>query len=356
MANRRGFLAGLFATGLAPMATWADAGAPTHLAAAQRPNGAYALCGLDGAGDVIFTLPLPGRGHAAAAHPIRPEAVALARRPGTFALVLDCLHGKVTAELEAPEGRHFYGHGAFTADGGILFTPENDYEAARGRIGLWDAARGYSRIGDIPSGGTGPHDILRLPGREILIVANGGIETHPDSGRAKLNLPVMRPNLAYVTYDGEILDMIEPPAAEHLNSIRHLAVRADGLAAFAMQWEGPEDTAPALLGLHRLGDVEARHLAAPPADHARLVGYAGSVAFSGDGTRVAITGPRGGAAHVFDPETGALAHILESPDICGVSASGEGLLFTTGTGLALTEDGATVQAPLAFDNHLVKVL
>lgn len=356
MTHRRGFLAGLMATGLAPMATWADAGAPTHLAAAMEPNGRFALCGLAETGEIVFTLPLPGRGHAAAAHPVRPEAVALARRPGTFALVLDCLHGRVLAELEAPEGRHFYGHGAFSADGRTLFTPENDYETARGRIGIWDAARGYRRIGDIPSGGVGPHDTLGLPGRDVLAVANGGIETHPSSGRAKLNLATMRPNLSYVSHDGEILDRVEPPADEHLNSIRHLAVRADGLTAFAMQWEGAAPEAPALLGLHRIGETP-RYLAAPPEDHAVLQGYAGSVAISGDGTEVAITGPRGGAAQVFDCGTGGLARVVRSADICGASASGAGFLFTTGTGAVLVRsgDGPTVTAPLAFDNHLVKV-
>jgi uncharacterized protein len=356
MPGRRSFLTGLMATGLAPMATWADAGAPTHLAACREIDGRFALCGLSSGGEIVFSLPLPGRGHAAAAHPARPEAVALARRPGTFALVLDCIHGRVLAELESPEGRHFYGHGAFSADGRLLFTPENDYEAARGRIGIWDAADGYRRIGEIGSGGTGPHDVMRLPGRDVLVVANGGIETHPDSGRAKLNLAVMRPNLSYVAYDGTVLETVEPPEAEHLNSIRHLAVRSDGLVAFAMQWQGPEDTAPPLLGLHRPG-AASRSLAAPGPAHAILRGYAGSVAFSGDGTEVAITGPKGGAALVFHSDTGALARLVHSPDICGASAAGDGLLFTTGTGRALvgSETGPTVSSPVAWDNHLVKI-
>ena len=62
--------------------------------------------------------------------------MAFARRPGTFALVIDCAEGREVARLHTPEGRHFYGHGAFTPDGGLLFTTENAIEdghrAARG--------------------------------------------------------------------------------------------------------------------------------------------------------------------------------------------------------------------------------
>ena len=74
MPTRRGFLAGLMASGLAPCASWADAGSPAFLAAAKVPSGAFALIGLSATGERLFEIPLPGRGHAAAAHPSRPLA------------------------------------------------------------------------------------------------------------------------------------------------------------------------------------------------------------------------------------------------------------------------------------------
>ena len=83
MTTRRQFLAGVLASGLAPAPTWADAGRPRFLTAAKTPSGAYVLVGLRADLTEAFRLPLPTRGHAAAAHPKRPEAVAFARRPGT---------------------------------------------------------------------------------------------------------------------------------------------------------------------------------------------------------------------------------------------------------------------------------
>ena len=120
---------------------WAAAGSPAYLAAARDPSGAYALFGLDGTGHDIFRIPLPDRGHAAAAHPTAPEAVAFARRPGRFALVIDCVKGRVAHRLDAPEGRHFYGHGAFLQGGAILATSENEIDTGKGASGCGPAQR-----------------------------------------------------------------------------------------------------------------------------------------------------------------------------------------------------------------------
>lgn len=64
MASRRGFIAGLLATGLAPAATWADAGAPAWLSAAGLADGRFVLCGIGPDMDLGFRIALPGRGHA----------------------------------------------------------------------------------------------------------------------------------------------------------------------------------------------------------------------------------------------------------------------------------------------------
>ena len=251
-SNRRQFMAGLLAAGVAPLPTWADAGSPTYLSAAAKSDGTYVLCGINDDLSVGFEIPLPDRGHAATAHPTRPEAVAFARRPGTFAVVIDCVTGAQKAMLAAPDGRHFYGHGAYSSDGALLFTTENDYEVGTGRIGVWDATRGYKRVDDWDSGGIGPHDIKRLPGTDVLVIANGGIDTHPDSGRTKLNIPTMAPKLAYIK-NGAVLEEAALPAALHKNSIRHLAVSRDGMVALGMQWQG-ETQPDSLVGTHRRGE------------------------------------------------------------------------------------------------------
>ncbi len=357
MLSRRRVLGGLAAAGIAGRRAWAAAGAPAFVSAARGPDGRFRLHGVGAAGEILFGIDLPGRGHAAAAHPERAEAVAFARRPGTFAHVLDCARGAVVAELTAPGGRHFYGHGAFSADGRRLYTTENDYTAARGAIGIWDAERGYARLGEVASGGIGPHEIVRLPKGDLFAIANGGIETHPGTGRAKLNLPFMRPNLAYMTGDGRILEVVEPAEEARMNSIRHLAVAGDGTVALAMQWQGDPAHAPPLLALHRRGEV-LRLLMADFAAHRALQGYAGSVAVSGDGADVAITSPRGGQVQRFSMAGGYLGAFAQ-PDVCGLVPHGPGFVATDGGGglTAFRRDRSSIIARhrLAWDNHAIPV-
>jgi hypothetical protein len=356
MTGRRQFLGGLFATGLIPAPTWADAGSPAFLSAAAKTDGGFVLCGISADLKIRFELPLPARGHAAAAHPIRPEAVAFARRPGTFAVVIDCITGEQTATLTCPEGRHFYGHGAFSANGALLFTTENDYEAGQGRIGVWDSRNGYKRIDEFASGGIGPHDIKRLPNTHTLVVANGGIDTHPESGRTKLNIPTMKANLSYIEHD-KIVETASLPSEIHKNSIRHLSVKQDGEVAFGMQWQG-DGPVSALVGTHSRG-AEISLMKATPDQVRQMNGYIGSIAYSTDGKAIAVTSPRGGMLQIYDAKSQNISNDAAIPDVCGVIIMGDRFIVSSGNGdiakFGLKPEAVVSRPDLSWDNHLVSV-
>lgn len=349
MTTRRLFLAGLAALSV-PKPVWADLGSPACLSAGKE-GARYVLHGLSGAGESLFSVDLPDRGHAAAAHPIQPLAVAFARRPGTFALVLDCLTGRVLYRLTPPEGRQFSGHGVFSANGRVLYTSEVIARTSQGRIGLWETG-GFTRIGEWSSGGVGPHDLLRQADG-ALIVANGGIATDPGD-RSKLNLDSMRPNLTRLSPEGRITAQAELPAELHRNSIRHLASGPGGVVAFAMQWEGDPFEPVPLLGLWRPGRPPV--LCPPPETEAlRMQGYAGSIAMTAQGL-IALTSPRGGVVMIHAPDGRHLATHLRA-DACGVAKSGRGFLVTDGSGVVWSCDPAGLR-PLrtggpAWDNHLI---
>jgi hypothetical protein len=355
MTTRRSFMASLLAASALPTLSWADAGNPRYLAAAREPDGGYALFGLSAEGRDTFRVPLPARGHAAAGHPHKPLAVAFARRPGTYALVIDCADGHVLHRLSLPPGRRFNGHGAFSEAGDVLHTSEIEAETGKGIIGQWDATRAYRRIGEFSSAGVGLHEIARIPGTDDLVVANGGIRTAMDDERTKLNLDTMQPNLGYFSAEGRVLDQITLAPDLRLNSIRHLALRADGLVAFAMQSEDEAAFAPPLLGLHRRGGAPVL-ASAPQAQQMRMKGYAGSIAFSGDGRQVALTSPHGGVVSVFDAN-GQFLDMLTRTDVSGVGTAADGFMTTDGLGgmCVIAGNGLT---PLnterrAWDNHLV---
>lgn len=244
----------------------------------------------------------------------------------------------------------------FSQDGALLYTTENDYEAGEGRVGIWDVAAGYTRAGDFSSGGIGPHDIKRLPGTDTLVIANGGIDTHPDSGRVKLNIPTMAPNLSYIA-DGQIIEVATLAPEHHKNSIRHLAIASNGTVAFGMQWQG--DTAePPLAGLHSRGS-KPRSLVASDADLRAMQGYVGSIAFTADDTQVVVTSPRGGLVQRYGVQSAALKDSTSLIDASGVAPASTGVIVSTGTGQLVAvggaEDGIRHRSGLKWDNHLVRL-
>jgi len=356
MTTRRGFLVSLLAAASLPTLGWADAGSPTHLACAGDPDGSFSLHGLRSDGSEAFRIALPARGHAGCGHPTEALAVAFARRPGTYALAVDCARGIVRHRLTSPEGRAFNGHGAFIAGGSVLVTSEQDSVTSDGYVGIWDVEAGFRRMGDVPTGGVGPHDLKLMPSG-LVVVANGGIATDP-TDRTKLNIGSMRPNLAMLDpLANGAAEVAELDSALHQLSIRHLALNANGVVAFAMQWEGrPEELVP-LLGF-RSPDGTLTLAEVPEAEAQLMKGYAGSVAWNGAGTEAAITSPKGGRVQHFD-SAGQFIGSLARPEVCGVAPTDDGLLLSDGLGglVSITSRGARplARAEVAWDNHLVRI-
>ena len=183
--DRRSLLLGSLAfVGASPLHQ-ALAGAVNEIkfvSAARRVAGDYCVLLLRADGSVAREIALSERGHDIAVDRRFGRAVVFARRPGTFAVAFD-LEGKVSPTVfTSDEGRHYYGHGAFSRDGRLLYASENDIAGARGVIGIYNVALNYKKIGEHPSHGLGPHEIILLRDGKTLAVANGGLDTVPDAG------------------------------------------------------------------------------------------------------------------------------------------------------------------------------
>ena len=320
------------------------------------------LTGIDQGGRVRFDLPLPERGHGVAFRPGKDEGLVFARRPGTFAVAFDPVAGVALRRIDAAAGRHFYGHGAFSPDGRYLFTSENDYEAGRGVLGVRDATDGYRRVGELASFGVGPHEVVLMPDGATLAVANGGIRTHPDRDRAKLNLDSMAPSLAYLDLaDGRLRGEYRLAEGYHQLSIRHLAVTGTGGVAIAMQYEGDIRDPVPLVGIHD-GD-RIRLLEAPAGVQAQMRQYGGSVAVDRGGSVIAVSAPRGNLITFWDAVAGAYLTSTMVADGCGVAPIGRpgAFLITSGVGQVMRfepRSGRRTMLTLAdlpesgWDNHL----
>jgi uncharacterized protein len=362
IVDRRAFLAGtgaLLAAGLASRSAAALATSEALiLAPAMRPDGNFAVMVLSERGDLIREIALPARGHDLAVHGARGRAVAFARRPGTFAVAFDILARDAPLVFAAEPGRHFFGHGAYSADGKLLFATENDNTAGTGVIGIYDATDSYKRIGEFPTRGIGTHEAILLPDGKTLAIANGGIETNPEWGREELNLSTMDPSLAFVDLDGHLIAQHQLPARYHQLSIRHMAVGADGKIWFGTQWAGDPLATPPLVGRASLeGGLEL--VATPEPELREMRRYVGAMAASRDGTLISASAPRGGYVVHFSAESGRYVGRTPIPDSSGVTSYGErSVLASNGAGLIaeLGADGGdreTARLPgIAFDNHL----
>jgi hypothetical protein len=323
-------------------------------------NNASVAC-FDAEGAEIFSAALPARGHDVTVRPGTHDVAVFARRPGNWFAVVSGQTGDVRSLVHAIAGRHFFGHGAFSADARLLYATENDIGTGGGVIGIYDATDGYRRIGELPSGGIGPHDLALLPDGRSLVIANGGLRTHPDNGREILNPEGMKPNLALADLTrGEITARHELDADLSKLSIRHLAVRPDGLVAFGCQHQGGEDEAPPLLGLLRPGGTPVM-LEIEDDALFRMRNYIGSVSFDDTGNYLAATSPQGGSVLVWSVARGKVSRSVMITDVSGAAPnSTASFLVTSGnTGLSTLDPSGLSPAPggqrWIWDNH-AKVL
>jgi hypothetical protein len=256
--DRRSFIQAVAAVGAADFITPALAGFGEdgiYVSGCRQGDGSFAAVLFDARGQDIAVLPVETRLHDTTYSHVLNRAVIFARRPGTLAFVIDLGRREIESTIVSPIGRHFYGHGVFSSDGRILYATENDVASGEGRIGLYDSSDGYRRIGEIHSGGVGPHELLLHPDGSSLVVANGGIRTNPETGREKLDLDTMVSSLARISLEhGDITELVELPKALRRLSLRHLSVDGTGIV-----WFGARSHCPSLPELRGIsGDERAR--------------------------------------------------------------------------------------------------
>jgi len=306
----------------------------------------------------VFGHKVSARVHGNAVDPLRPGRVLFfARRPGVQVFELDLGTLEVRTAFSTPAGRHLAGHGLFSGDGAVLFTTEHEYDTPRGVIGIRDA-QDFRVIGEIDSQGIDPHEIAWLPDGKTLVVANGGILTHPRTFREKLNIPTMDPSLVLIDVaSGRPLEQMRLP--DHLLSIRHLAVTSDGNVAVGLQYEGDPLSAPSIAALYRPGKGLSL-LPHPDAAAAQFKGYVASIAVSEKLDLVAAACPMGAGIARWHLATGEFADFVAAAEVYGVSRDRDGMLVASqrdGTAIALAGEHSTeplnlqLPQPLRWDDH-----
>lgn len=344
------------ASALAATSSTSDTPAAIQLLSPVSRAGRHFAASL-GSGDETHMAALPMRGHGLLVDPRKPdEALIIARRPGTLAAKVDLKTGRLVQQWEAGEDRHFFGHAVYSADGRSLFVSENDIESGQGLVTVRDADD-FRVLAEYRSHGIGPHDLLLMPDGVTLAVANGGIQTFPETGRVKLNRGRIDSSLVYIDHrDGKLLGRYQVASTQL--SLRHLALAPNGRLAAALQFEGDRKQPGVPLMMFHRGESALQFADAPQEAWDRMKHYAASVSYDPSSDRFALTCPLGNVMACWDSKGNYAGHI-DMPKVSGVA-------FGMGQGFATNELGEVYRLDMArltasleakfpgvqWDNHL----
>ncbi|MDO6707370.1 DUF1513 domain-containing protein [Photobacterium sp. 1_MG-2023] len=342
------------ATGLLSACVSAGAGSGKTAANGDRiigcsrtPAGQFAVVVADQLGQPIHQIALPERGHGVAIQPGGGLAVAFARRPGSYMQAFRPDTGEALPLRKADDGRHYYGHGTFSADGRYLFTTEGVSATSQGVIGVYDTTADLQKVAEYTHFGIGPHEVV-LADEHTLAIGVGGVHTR---GREALNLETMQPALVYLNIrTGTVLE--QAVLTDKRLSIRHLAVTDTGEIACGQQYRGLPDQAAPLVHLHQRGGA-LRPLLGETEDWMHFNHYIASIA-SLDGFLLA-TSPRGNCYGIWHEASGELVDLRPLTDASGVAVSQGQWLVGSGAGKILTrtpaDAGHIAQSAVMWDNH-----
>ncbi len=263
-------------------------------------------------------IPLDFFAHGVTPAPHAPERAVLFEKKGKGCCEVDLRSRAMLRKVETVEGREFYGHGAYSPDGSLLYCTESEVgNRFRGLVAVRDG-KSFELLGEFPSYGNAPHDCHFVDAGRTLVITNGG---DPMGGPSP-------PSVTFVEADSEkLLETIEIDNPK-LNA-GHVATTADRqLAVVSAPRDGLQHEARPLGGLSLRTEPGLLRARVEPGDVTeRMIGETLSVAIHEPTGTVAATNPDGDLVSFWDLETGELRRSLELPRVRGVALTLEGAEF-----------------------------
>jgi hypothetical protein len=285
------------------------------VAACGLGSGQYGISAFDARGTLLWTHAAPARGHGLCVSPDNRTLALFARRPGDFVLLLAAQSGTLLAEAEPFEGLQFNGHGVFAANGATLFATCTRVDDDSGWIGVHARAQGWRAVAAWPTGGSDPHEILRLG--DTLIVANGGLPGGKTPGAVD---EVETSLVSLDARDGALQARATPPEAFRGISLRHLGL-LDRTVYIAGQDQARGESSRMLLAAWTGGAL--RYHKVP-----EMGGYCGSIVAHGG--LLCLTSPKAGRAYVLRPGAAEPRATVAMADVCGAAPDTGGDFMLTG--------------------------
>ena len=257
--------------------------------------------------------------HGLAIHTRSPERLFVFEKIGPGACEVNLRTMEVVRPISLHEGHAFYGHGAVSADGKLLYSTETRLDDQTGRIAVRDSST-LEYLGEFPSFGDHPHDCRLVDGGRVMVVTNGG-GTEASGHHA---------SLAYVDVKSrKLLRRFDMPG-ESFNA-GHVAVAGEAAVVVSAPRRGlPNDRSGAVSVRSPGGGLVT--LAQPADVTSRMQGESLSVAVHMPGRIFGVTHPDANMVTFWTLVRPRLLKVLEMPRPRGIALSADGSRFIVSYG------------------------
>ena len=321
-------------------------------------NENYYLAIFNNKGSEVSKVKLPFRAHDSIVLSDLRKLIIISRRPENKFFVFDLKKLIISDTIMAPTGRHFYGHGVYSEETKLLYLTENNYkypDERSGSIGIYSPYKNFKRVGELPSYGIGPHE-LKVDNNSNLVVANGGVLTHPDYPRVKLNITNIESNIALINKKSGLLKKtIKLPKKYKELSIRHIDIDLNkniyaGCQIYNRKSKGFLST------IFKCSKRNIEFFKFPKVFQG-INNYIGTVKFLGKENFVIASFPRSGKVMVWENRNLNLVSYLNHYDACGLAINPytEEPLISSGKGniFSIDKENIISNKKYNFDNHFL---
>jgi uncharacterized protein len=287
--------------------------------------------------------------HGVIYNPLAAERVVVFEKKGPGAAEIDLKSNEIATRIPPAKGCEFYGHGAYSADGRLIYATEYEKSSYEGKMTIRDA-RNFSVVDEFPTYGEWPHDCQFIEDGKVVAITNGG--GNIDGGA--------EPCVTFVNVEtGELIERItfDNPRinAGHLM----LSSNLDLAVTHAMREGLHTRESLGALSLRPRGS-KFRTLNAPAAVTGAMKGETLSVCMHEARKAVAVTNPYGapdGLTTIWNYETGTLLKsldMLEQPRGVALTLNEQYWVVSFGRArpgvtLLSTETHEPLDPPIAFE-------
>lgn len=284
---------------------------------------ALTLVNLD-APDQRRQIPLDFFAHGFALDPNNPKRALIFEKRGPGAAEVELSTAKFMRPIKTTPDRAFYGHGVFSHDGSVVFVAESILATHKGVVSIRDA-RTLQPMGEFPTWGENPHDILLTNGGKTLVVTNGG-GMFPDGDA---------PCVTFIDVNSRQLLEKYTFTDPHINA-GHVALSKSGeMVVVSAPRDGLPKNGHGAVSLAKKGGKLVT-MTEPAEVTQGMVGETLSISIHEPSHRAVVTSPEGNQISVWDLKTQKFVKAWAKPKARGVMQTLDGKYFVACHGQTAT--------------------